>query len=266
MVECSHMSSEQTFFEWMGTEFVTKKKPYYEHRRHHIQPILFWSALKFFFPSHLCPIEGYSVGSSLVKWRWEIHLLFHACRIFYTVMDISFFHQYCWAALDSFRSDRNVQMNGVRLACFYLVSVWFGLVICSAFVVRASLVHFLWIVRKTCFTQCCRENSSTMVLYTRYAPMKSVIVRIWSKSTCYSVKYFCAPSHIDKNEAYLGRGQWFDFTKFLMQTISVLVTAVSNDLPKISKNTCLGFPIESSKPNMIFGLINVARSNNNNGL
>lgn len=130
-VECSHMSSEQTFFEWMGTEFVTKKS-YYEHRRHHIQPILFRSALEF-FPSHLCPIEGYSVGSSLEKWRWKIHLLFHACLIFYTVMDISFFHQYCWAALDSFRSDRNVQMNRVRLACFCLVRfglVWFGYLFC----------------------------------------------------------------------------------------------------------------------------------------
>lgn len=35
-----------------------------------------------------------------------------------------------------------------------------------------------------------------------------------AESTCYTSTRFCAPDHIDKNEAYLGRGQWFDFTVF----------------------------------------------------
>lgn len=104
--------------------------------------------------------------------------------------------------------------NAIETNASELVSlVWLPPVFVLPSVMSSTGTH-RWHCAQDLF-RCCKESTQQQWC-ARCALMKTRLV--W-KSTCYSVCYFWAPSYIDENEAYLGRGHWFDFT-VLMWTFS----------------------------------------------
>ena len=111
-------------------------------------------------------------------------------------------------------------------------SIWIGLVcfaVCSAFEFSAGTFSLALCARRV-LNDAERTLQTIVCIWWVYALcgvlMKSI--EYGRKSTCYSVNHFWAPSHIDKNEAYLGRGQiWFhsfDVNLFNFWSLLILKT------------------------------------------
>lgn len=158
---------------------------------------------------------------SLEHFRWFVYLFTNRCNIS--------FHA---CLVCCFQVDNNICFPFIEAICvsLFVLSLPFANMICvnhfaffSSSAVYSAFLEWCAVCWYISLALCARHVRMLQRVNCLYSTMvccectRSVwfwrrAYRVWQKSTCYSVNHFCAPSHIDKNEAYLSRAWtviWF---------------------------------------------------------